>query len=440
MNVWAASNRLLALIRTRGGVRDLTIGSGAGVAISLSNRIVTIGTGIMLARMLGNEGYGIYAFAIASLGILGIAAELGLVTFSMREIARAYSVSQIGFLHRLRDGTAKLSGISSVSIFVIGQAVIWLVPLNLRVEQQYTLSAMLVVLVANTRIRIIAASLYGLKRIISAQLLEQLIQPALLFLLTLLVWLLVAYGFGPAQAMLMQIGAACLALVVGMTLLRKSLPPRPETMNEPAIKMLMMARSGLPFLLINAALILNVQVDTLIVGVFIGPAETGIYRVASQGAVLAQFAILILQTTAAPYFAALHQKGARDSLRRLYHIVTVLGLVFAIVITVIFATAGQWLIDATFGPQFVAAAPIMFVLALGCVGNAACGPVGTLLSMSGHEKITSRALWFTAAINLVGSIIAVMYFGSLGIAAVTAFTNTLFHVILRYFARTRLQI
>ena len=72
----------------RGGIGSLTV--------KVANTVFGIALGIILARALGPEGYGTYAYVFALVAIMAIPAQFGLSNLVIRETARAHVKEQWG--------------------------------------------------------------------------------------------------------------------------------------------------------------------------------------------------------------------------------------------------------------------------------------------------------------------------------------------------------
>lgn len=184
--------------------------------------------------------------------------------------------------------------------------------------------------------------------------------------------------------------------------------------------------------MIGSALVLNQQLDTLLVGIVLGTAEVGPYRVASQGAQLAMFMAFVINTIISPYVARYHAEGDVRALRKLFVHARTAGVASVAAALAIFLFAGGRLIALVFGAEFSSAAPLLVILTAGYLGNALCGPCGTVLAMTGHERASARALWTLAIANGILATGAGVMFGLYGVAIITAMTITLYQGWLRY--------
>ena len=67
--------------------RRLSVATASGGAIWALGTLATFGVGLILARSLGPEGYGIYGTVIAIVAILAVPGQLGLPILATREVA-----------------------------------------------------------------------------------------------------------------------------------------------------------------------------------------------------------------------------------------------------------------------------------------------------------------------------------------------------------------
>jgi O-antigen/teichoic acid export membrane protein len=421
------------LFRSSHGARTLFAGTGVGGAVMLANKALTFLSAVVLARLMGVEGYGIYGSAIALMGVLGVFAELGLVTLVVREVARAHVAHDWAKLRGLIRASARMVGGSSLAIIGAGAAMLAILHDGMVPNQWLALAAMLLFFPLNSFVRLVAGHLNGLRRVILSQVTESLLAPTFTFLA--LAGLFIGdLKLLPQEAITVQIISTLAALCIGALWLRKAAcdawSAEPEHITPSVL-----VRQGWPFLLISSAMLLNVQMDTVLVNLLNGNEATGYYRVASQGAMLSMFGIQVVTNVTMPYFARLYASGDLGNLARLYRVARYAGFVFALAIFLFFLVAGRWLIAISFGSDYLPAYPLLLLLTGGYVGNTFFGPAGSVMSMSGHEKMTAGVLWFTAALNLVVSSAAAIAFGAVGVAAVTGATITMYHAIIYIKAR-----
>jgi O-antigen/teichoic acid export membrane protein len=298
---------------------------------------------------------------------------------------------------------------------------------------------MLPVLGLTGLIRLSAAQLNGLRHVITAQFIEQALAPGLLFMGAVAVFLVGSSGFSPQIAMGLQLASAGATLIIAYFLLAKIMASGDDVTAHPFSGIDLIRRSR-PFLLISSSILLAVQLDTVVVNLLLGNEATGIYRVASQGAVLLSACMQVVSTVCLPYFARLHANGDLSNLRRLYRLATAASFIFAAAMFIIFYIEGDALLRLLFGAEFVTAYPILLILSAGWLGSTVFGPSGALMSMSGHERIAAKVFGANAGLNLICGAAAAFFLGVEGVAVVTAATLALNNGVLYFLGRKQVGI
>jgi O-antigen/teichoic acid export membrane protein len=426
---------LLSLLRTWGPTaRELVRGSTSGLLLSAANRLISLGSAVLLARALGIDQFGIFCLAIAVAMVFGTFVELGLPTLVVREVGRANLQSVTGnHDYIVRDAVLLTLGSSVVAAALIG------IGLNIPtlVGKDNERSALLLItalLPLNALNRIFAAGLMARGHILRAQLAEFIVAQAIVLGGATALSLRLAAPLAE-NALAIQIGASAVCAICAGAWLKRASLYRTAALARTRASVLTLARAALPFLLVNVALLLSTQVDTVVVGMLGSSRDVALYRVGAQGAVLCTFAIQVLQNVAAPFIARFQRDGDSLAVRQLFRTIQAITFGFSLALTIVFAFAGQELIAVLFGPAYVSAQPILLIISLGYVVNAACGPIGMLLSMTGHEQAMSRIVWTTAIANVGAAVVLGVVAGPTGVAVATALSVAGYHLLMRLYAR-----
>lgn len=174
---------------------------------------------------------------------------------------------------------------------------------------------------------------------------------------------------------------------------------------------------------------LALNIDTIIVGAMLDPQSAGAYFNAFRTAglmTLFAFAIaLVIAPMIAQYFHARDYRKAQAILA----IGTWAGFGFSLVCFIGFLLFGQTIMSL-FGEDYAGATPLLIVLGLGFLVDAATGPSRTVLMMTGHER--SYALLFTLAVllSILAQIAVLPFFGLMGVAVVNSAARLLAYGLL----------
>jgi len=427
---------------TGDGLKARIVRGGLGSAgIQAANRVLALALAIILARSLGAEGYGIYAYAFAIMSLLMVAAEAGVPTLLMREVAASQGREEWGLLRGALRRGVQFVGLVATSVSLLGLLVLWWWADALSVPVLYTTGLMLLVLPVAALCKTVAHAIRGLHRVVIGQAMDMLIRALVVLLIIAVVFLAWPVQRQPYIAMAAQLGGALVALIVGLLVLRRFLPSDSKTVL-PEYRSSQWLKSALPFTLIGGAGVINTQADIIMLGWFMESEDVGVYRVASQGALFVTFGLQAAIAVLGPSFSSLYAAGDVKRLIRLYNKSTRIIALMTLPLVLIFVFAGREILDVTFGPVYVNGAPALAILSIGYFANISFGAIGTLLQMANQERATAYILWFTGALNILMNFILIPVYGLVGAAVSTSITVFLYHAALwsRYMRVVRTEV
>lgn len=413
------------------------LGSGA---LKIFHTLLTLAVAILLARALGPEGYGIYAYAYALASLLAIPAQVGLPTLVVREVARYHLEEKWGYLKGiLRYSTQVVLGLTTLLMFGTF-LVIWLFAGGIDSIQLETFAwaLLLVPLIALGNLR--GAALQGLRKVVQGQLPEMLLLPALL-----LIFVGIALGLNggeltPPGAMVLHSLAAGLAFFVGVVLLLRAIPIPVRTIS-PAYESKAWFRSILPLSFISGMQIINTQASIVLLGLLTTTSsDVGIYRVAVQGATVVSFGLMMINTVIAPQISRLYHSGDRERLQRMVTWSARAILATSLPLAAVLIFFGAPILQLVFGEEYASGDTALAIMCLGQLVNAAMGSVAFLLNMTGHERDTAKGLMIAAIINILLNLMLIPPFGIEGAAMATAFSLAGWNIILYRLVRMRIGI
>lgn len=399
-------------------------------ASSLAIRITGLALGflqaVLCARLLGAEGYGMLALALAVAQIAATVALLGLHGLAVRRVAELMAVKA---LREIRSFTGRALAIAAMtglgaSLILAGAAVAfagWLAPYD-----GVLLAASLLVLPV-ALIQLFRGVTQGAGATVRSQLPGDIIRPAL-FCAALLIVAATGTMLTPSFGLLLLAAAWLLATAIGGVWCRTAIS-RPEIGRPDDVAPFRLLAAAIPFLGLNLGAIAMAEAGTLLLGLFAPPDEVGIYQPAARLLVLMTVPIQAAAIAFAPRIAELNARGeiaAISALTRRFTLVTTVGTV---VVSLAMALTAPWLL-ALFGGEFASAAPLVWIFALTQIAHAACGPVGYLMTMTGRTGSALRGQLAGLTANLVGGVVLVYFYGAPGAAMAASFGILVWNFVL----------
>jgi O-antigen/teichoic acid export membrane protein len=420
-------NLRLRLVRSAGG--------------TLAARIVfqgfTLFISLLLARLLGADGYGAYAYAIALVSLLSIFSMLGFDRLLVRQIA-IYKMKAAWSLLR---GILRWTGLIAMLMAVVFTSLILLAVSSAgeRFDPQITtalrIAAFMLPFVTMARLR--QAAMQGLGHLAVGQLPEMILQPILFIGLVGAAYFLWSAP-DVALAMGLQLFACAVAYCCGAVQLRWKIPAEVGAARPLYLQKIWM-RSALPILFIGGVGIINARVDTLMLGAMMDAASVGIYVVAARGAELILILLMAVNAALSPIIAELHESGQKEKLQALVVRGSRMVLLGALPLALMFIVQGPWLLSF-FGEEFVSGYSCLAILSSSMLLHVAIGSVGPLLIMTGFEKQAALAVASGAFLNIGLNRWLIPLWGIEGAASASAMTLLFSTIILAILVYRRLGI
>ncbi|MDF3063170.1 MAG: rfbX [Microvirga sp.] len=406
-------------------------------AIRVAAAALAYGTQVLLARLMGKEGYGVFATAWVWIAVLGHASlggfGLSVCRFVPQHRVRGELALARGFL-----ATGALATLASpVTIAAAGAGALWL--LRGLVSPDYLLALAIALCV----VPIFALQDYveGVARGFNWTALA-IAPPFILRQALIAIGMLLALAWGAPAEPWVAVGCTWVATATAVVLqagllvraLRSELPP-----GSRAYRLREWFAATLPIGFAELTLILFGFVDVLILGLFVPPGAVGLYFAATR---LLQFVVFVqyaATAATAPRFAEAWTRGDRETLRRLIRGTVRLTALASFGVGAALLIAAPWLL-AMFGQGFGASFGVLAILLCGVAVQSLCGPAEDLLNMLGAERtaalVSLGALLFALALSLA----LIPLFGIAGAAAAMAIATAARGSALALAAKARLGL
>ena len=416
---------------------DLVLRSGTVLAVRVIGAGLGFAFNVALARALGAEGLGIYHLALTFALIASVVGRVGMDAAILKFGATSYAEkdwSRLAAVHRMGMSTVLMCcGSIATTTFLAADWIAITIYSNTAIADPLRLMSLASVPVS-------MFSLYGeLLKAGQRQALSSIILGAALPTINLLLLFIFAENIAvPSVACGIYLISTVLVWISGYVLWRRSLP-RSYPIPSKSFKLGKLIATAMPMYGAAVADILMTFADVLILGIFVTSIDVGIYSAAARTALLTRFLLLATSSVAAPRFAALHAANDKEGVAKLAVRSTILTTLSTMPLLLIFIVFPERILSL-FGAQFEAGAQVLIVLTIGQFVNAATGPVGYLLNMSGFHRIEGR-IAVVGAVMTVGICFALIpAWGLLGAAAANAIATAACNLLRVYFAKSRLGI
>lgn len=408
---------------------DNIIKKGANaIVIQGISILITLILNWYLAIELGSKEYGVFTYAFSWVYLFGTLSMLGLNSVAQREIIKILPEKVKGLIRFSRKTTFLLS-ITTTAIF--SGIIYWCLP-ELDDDLMQSLLLAIVALPLFSQLMLNKSISIGLKKVEHSLLPEDVVRPLITLLGCLLVW-----NFIPASThsiILINIGAIVTALLISILFVQKATPLAKERASENK-KWL---KLGTTFFILTATVTINAKADILMLGFYGFTDKVGIYNIAVKFSVFIGMPLMLTNKVLIPYISKFFEtetKKLNDIIKKVTRIIFFIGTLIAL----FYYFVGNEILTL-FGEDFSLAYWSLLILSVGQLLNVFVGPVGNILSMSKHEKISLKVMIISTLINIILNITLIPIYNINGAAIATCISLLFWNIALLIAVKQKLKI
>ena len=403
------------LLEGGGGLGSpLAVRAGLSALIGYSSYVLRFGVQILLARLLGADGFGEYIYVLAWMNLAVLPALLEMDLSAFRFVGQYRGTEDWSRLRGyLRWSHAVVLG-AGCCVAVGGMGVVWAFREDIGLSLVPLFVAAAFLLTPTTLVRLEESIVSALERPVEAQVPNYLVRPVL-FVLAIL---LASYGgFLTAANALWLNFLATVAAVAALYSLKKRATPPQVISSTPAYDGRLWRTTSAGLLWVSVAnYVLSQQISVLVVGSYLGTTDGGLYAVASQVASLIALAGHAIGYVALPYISEFHEKGEVSRLESLVQWTILVNLVAGLAAWGGLAVLGHTILG-WFGEEFEAGTTVLMILA---AQNLLIGSFlavgGFVLTLTGHHNRAGVISVSSAIISLILIVVLTPLFGAAGTA------------------------
>jgi O-antigen/teichoic acid export membrane protein len=374
---------------------------------------------LVLARTIGADGYGVYAYVFAWMTVLAYVSALGFDVSLLRFVPAYLAPRAFALLRGVIRYAARRAAAVGSGIALIGAAGILTRYGDLPSELANTFLVGFALVPILALLWICAAVVRGFGGVVSALAPDRVMRDGVLLSLVLLASVGAGWKIDAPWAMMATVlgSAAGLGLV---SLAMRRLRPGAVDGIAPAYDARTWRRTALPVVIIGAAEALMNRTGVMLLGWMVDTRNAGIYALALNIAFAVALPRTAVNALLSPTISDLFVRNNHAALRAIVAKAASWTLLGAACIALPLLVLAEPLL-ALFGPDFVAGVPALQILLIGQVVVAAAGSQLHLMIMTGRERSAALLLVSSVAANAAVGAALVGPFGPTG-AAVAATT------------------
>lgn len=393
-----------------------------GAGLSFLGQVISTGlkylTQVILAWLMGAEFFGLYTLGIIIYQLAELFPRMGLETGAIRYVSIHHSNHD---QRRLKGVLLQTLGLPFISGLIVGAVLFFISkPVAQVLFQQPELISVLQTFAlalpfgASMMAGIFATT--GFQTATYKVLIWEILLPFLNLLLAV-IFLYLGWGlWGAASAWGLALMIALMATVI---VLQKLYPDLFKRQPQPIFESKQLLALSIPLSLGSFLWLIMLWTDILMLGYFRPPTDVGIYRAASQTALLMTLFTRSLVTIFTPMIANFYNNDQLDELNKLFRVAARWSFSLTLPLFLIVVVTGEDLLKV-FGQEFGIGWIPLIILAAGQLARA--GPGGFsmhILAMSGHQYLKLMGDIVLAATNIGLNLLMIPRWGLTGAAIAT---------------------
>jgi O-antigen/teichoic acid export membrane protein len=413
-----ASSQVGATQSTTSAVSDqniLTAAKGGGITLfgavfEYTTRFVL---GILLARFMGAEQYGLYSLANTALSILTGMALLGLTAGILRYVpVFVHNRDEEALWGTLQVGLGipvVISVFMGIGLFVFADSFANLVFHEPRLTPLLRVAAIAVPFSA--LMYATASATRGFKQMQHKVIAQDISLTLIKLVLVVLLAFVGLNAVGAMTAHAVAIIAACAMLLYFLhRLFSLNRPLKAAQFNA-----MQMLAFSLPVYFGRLVAIFGGSIQTLLLGALNTVLSVGIFTAASRVSIVGKMFHNSIVAVAMPIVSELHSKGDQKQLAHFYQTMTKWTFSFNLPLFMVVLLFSQPILSI-FGDSFVAGSMALIVLSAGNLVDAGTGICGVIINMTGHTRLNTVNSMLVFVLTLALNLLLIPSLGMMGAA------------------------
>lgn len=423
--------------RTKSALQSVSLLWLGSVLGSLSTFVLFV----IIARELGTQSYGVFGAAFSIATISSLVAHFGvpqvwLKAFGSRGWAAMSWVKPsfiilisstfisctllLTWAHYAPHEESVKSTLQLFTVFVAGQVAFELMVAKLQLEERYVSIACLQFLPYTIRLIMVAVYVYLLDAPITVE--------GIAFIYALVGLLILVFSYNPIKSF--SLG--------NFFLVTHNKSPKQHGLQKTGLKQVF--SETWPFGCASALAFVYLQIDIVMLKYIRGDFEAGIYNV---GFVILTATMLLPVVLFTKFFTPKYHRWAshdREKFYAAYKFGNLLMLLFGVIVMFLLLYLSEKIVPLIFGTEYTESVDIVKILAVSIPFYFIAYSVGATLVTKNHMLTKVKVMAFVAIFNVITNGLLIPFFGAVGAAIATLFSNILLMCTYFYFAKSRVFV
>jgi O-antigen/teichoic acid export membrane protein len=426
--------------RVLGGARikRVALGSATAFAIYIASAGVTACSQLLIARIVGAETYGVYAYVIAWMTILAYFSALGFDIALLRFVP-AYQTTGAWSLARgiIQYAERRVLAVS-ILVMLVGALVItiWSRQFSPGLGNTFLVGFILVPVWALLWIRCSIVRAFG--GVALALVPDRVVRDGLLLILIVLASVALRRHIDAPFVMMATLVSSIAGLGLASLAMHR-LRPGVLAVTLPEYAAATWRRTAVPLVIIGAAEALLNRTGVVLLGWFGETREAGIYNLVFNISFLVVLPRTAINTLFAPTISSLFTRRDQVTLQALVAKAASWTLCAAVCIALVLAILAEPILT-WFGKDFAGGVAALRILLAGQVIASSYGSQLSVMTMTEHERGAATLLILSTAVNVLASMVFISMLGLSGAAIATTIALIVWNVAMGLFISRYLRL
>ena len=412
-------------------------GGVAAFGIFIVGAGLTYCSQLLIARIVGADAFGIYAYVFAWMVVLAYFSALGFDVALLRFVPAYRAERAYPLLKGVIQYAERRAMAVSIGIVAIGTLVVLLTPgMSSPLKNTFLVGFVLVPVWALLWIRSSAVRAFG--GVISALAPDRMVRDGMLLAIVAFATSVIGVSIDAPWVMTATVAGSLVGLCLS-SLAKHRLRPRVMDTLVAEYAASTWRRTALPLVIIAGVESLLNRTGVLLLGWAGHTTDAGIYGLAFNIAFLAALPRTAVNTLFAPTISHLFARKDQAMLQVLVSTSALWTLCGAAGIALVLSLLADPLLS-WFGHGYEAGVPALRILLIGQVFAASVGSQLHVMNMTGHERSAAVLLVISTVVNALVSMIMIHQFGLTGAAIATTVTLIVWNAGMAVFIWRHLEL